>query len=103
MNLAVLATIVYGLLSGFGGIWGYLKSQSKPSLISGCISGILLIIAAVMQLQGNQLGLLLSKIITLLLVVVFIIRLIKTGKFIPSGIMLMTGVIVLICLFTQSS
>lgn len=47
MNLvAIAATIAYGLLSGFGGIWGYIKSQSKPSLISGCLSGILLFIAA---------------------------------------------------------
>ncbi|MEL6911540.1 MAG: TMEM14 family protein [Cyanobacteria bacterium J06629_2] len=99
MNLAIAATIVYGLLSGLGGIWGYLKSQSKPSLISGCISGILLLVAAVMQIQGASSGLLLSKIIVLLLVVVFAIRLIKTKKFMPSGIMLAAGVVTLSCLF----
>lgn len=99
MNLAIAATIVYGLLSGLGGIWGYLKSQSKPSLISGCISGVLLLIAATMQIQGLNLGLLLSRIIVLLLAVVFTIRLVKTKKFMPSGIMLTAGVIVLVCLF----
>jgi len=100
MNLiAISATIAYGLLAGFGGIWGYIKSQSKPSLISGCISGILLLITAVMQFQGSVLGLLLSRIIILLLVIVFAIRLTKTGKFMPSGIMLITGVTALICLF----
>ena len=100
MNLAILATIVYGLLSGFGGIWGYVKSKSKPSLISGCISGILLLIAATMQMSGNSLGLLISKILILLLVLVFTIRLVKTKKFMPSGIMLIAGVIALSCLFT---
>ncbi len=100
MNLiAILATIAYGLLSGFGGIWGYIKSQSKPSLISGCLSGILLLIAAAMQIRGFVLGLLFSKIIILLLVAVFAIRLTKTGKFMPSGIMLIAGVIALSCLF----
>lgn len=99
MSLAILATIAYGLLSGFGGIWGYIKSQSKPSLISGCISGILLLIAAFMQITGNSLGLLMSKIIISLLILVFTIRLIKTKKFMPSGIMLTTGVIALSCLF----
>ena len=99
MSAATIATFIYGLLSGLGGIWGYIKSRSKPSLISGSISGILLIIAAVMQQQGNDLGLLLSKIITLLLVIVFTVRLIKTGKFMPSGIMLIAGVITLSCLF----
>lgn len=99
MDLAVLATVVYGLLAGFGGIWGYLKSKSKPSLISGCISGVLLLLSAVMQIQGYSLGLSMSKIITLLLVVVFTIRLIKTRKFMPSGIMLGAGIATLICLF----
>ena len=99
MNLAILATIAYGLLAGIGGIWGYIKSQSKPSLISGCLSGILLLIAAVIQLQGIIFGLLFSKIIIFLLVVVFTIRLIKTGKFVPSGIMLIAGAIALSCLF----
>ncbi len=100
MNLiAILATIAYGLLSGFGGIWGYIKSQSKPSLISGCLSGIILLIAAAMQIRGFVLGLLFSKIIILLLVAVFAIRLTKTGKFMPSGIMLIAGVIALSCLF----
>ncbi|MBE9047064.1 hypothetical protein IQ255_22135 [Pleurocapsales cyanobacterium LEGE 10410] len=103
MNLAVLATIAYGLLSGVGGIWGYLKSKSKPSLIAGCLSSVLLLVAAAMQLQGLDFGLLLSKIVILLLVVVFAVRLIKTSRFMPSGVMLIAGIIALSCLFTQSS
>ncbi len=100
MNLiAISATIAYGLMSGLGGIWGYIKSQSKPSLISGCLSGILLLIAAAMQIRGSNLGLLFSRVIILLLVAVFTIRLTKTGKFMPSGIMLIAGVIALSCLF----
>lgn len=99
MNIAVLATIAYGLLSGLGGIWGYLKSKSKPSLISGCISGVLLLVSAVMQMQGYSFGLLISRVITALLLLVFAIRLVKTQKFMPAGIMLSAGVITLICLF----
>ena len=99
-SIAITATVIYGLLAGIGGIWGYIKSQSKPSLISGCISGILLLICAVMQLQGSRWGLLGSKIIILLLVIVFAVRLIKTGKFMPAGVMLIAGVVALSCLFT---
>ena len=99
MDLAVLATVIYGLLAGFGGVWGYLKSKSKPSLISGCISGVLLLLSAVMQVQEYSFGLLMGKIITLLLVIVFTVRLIKTKKFMPSGIMLGAGIATLICLF----
>ena len=99
MNLAIAATIAYGLLSGLGGIWGYIKSRSKPSLISGCISGGLLLIAALMQSQGSSAGLLLAQVITLLLLIVFAIRLAKTKKLMPSGIMLVAGAIVMSCLF----
>lgn len=97
--LAISATIAYGLLAGLGGIWGYIKSKSKPSLIAGCLSSILLLVAAVMQIRGFSSGLLLSKIIILLLIAVFVVRLVKTGKFMPSGIMLIAGVIALSCLF----
>ncbi len=99
MNLAIIATLGYGLLSSLGGIWGYIKSKSKPSLISGCLSGILLIAAAAIQIQGNDFGLLLAKVVTLLLIIVFTIRLIKTSKFMPSGLMLIAGIATFSCLF----
>ena len=100
MNLvAIVATIAYGLLAGVGGVWGYIKSKSKPSLIFGCLSSVLLLVASGMQIQGNVAGLTISKIVVLLLVAVFIIRLAKTGKFMPSGIMLIAGIITLVCLF----
>ena len=97
MDIAIIVTVVYGLLSGLGGIWGYIKSNSKPSLISGSISGVLLIVTGIMQWQDFALALLISQIIILLLVAVFAVRLIKTGKFMPSGIMLITGVAALVC------
>lgn len=98
--LAISATIAYGLLAALGGIWGYVKSKSKPSLISGCVSGILLFIAAGIQIRGDSIGLAIAKVVVLLLVAVFTVRLIKTSKFMPSGIMLIAGIITLICLFS---
>ena len=100
MNLPILATIIYGMLSGFGGVLGYIKSRSKPSLIAGCLSGIALFIAAGLQWQNYSIGSILSKIIILLLMVVFTNRLVNTGKFMTSGIMLIAGAIALSCLFS---
>lgn len=96
----IIVTIVYGLLACFGGIWGYTKANSKVSLISGCISGFLLLIAALMQLQGITLGLIIARIVTLLLILVFTVRLIKTKKAMPGALMLTTGIITLIILVT---
>lgn len=99
MNLAVFAAIAYGLLAFCGGIFGYVRAQSKPSLISGCVSGILLLIAAWLLLQNLAIGLILARIVTLVLIVVFAIRLVKTKKFMPAGIMLIAGAIALALLF----
>jgi uncharacterized membrane protein (UPF0136 family) len=45
--------------------------SSKASLISGSISGLLLIFAGVIQLRGQAWGLILATVITTLLVIVF--------------------------------
>jgi uncharacterized membrane protein (UPF0136 family) len=44
--LAAVLTAVYGLISLAGGITGYVKANSTPSLIAGAISGILLLFCA---------------------------------------------------------
>lgn len=100
MNLAIVAAIAYGFLSLLGGILGYVRAQSKASLISGTISGLLLVFAAFLQIQGRTEGLILARIVTLVLLAVFIIRLIKTRKFMPAGLMVVFGVVTLSFLFS---
>ncbi|MBA3923463.1 MAG: hypothetical protein H0X31_17920 [Nostocaceae cyanobacterium] len=92
MNLSVMAAIAYGVLALVGGIIAYNQVQSKMSLISGSISGILLILGGVLQLQGHAWGLILATSVTAVLVVVFLIRLAKTRKFMPAGLMMILGV-----------
>lgn len=100
MNTAIIATISYGVISILGGISGYIKAKSHISLISGIISGIALIVAAFVQLQQITLGSTIAQVITLMLVAVFTVRLIKTHKVMPAGLMLILGMITLICLFS---
>ncbi len=69
--------------------------QSKASLISGSISGLLLIFGGVLQLQGQAWGLILTTIVTTVLIIVFAIRLAKTRKFMPAGLMSILGLVVL--------
>ncbi|MBW4660414.1 MAG: hypothetical protein KME15_17210 [Drouetiella hepatica Uher 2000/2452] len=92
MNLSVIAAIAYGILAIVGGIMGYAQAKSKVSLIAGCGCGILLLISAILQTQGQTWGLLLATIITIVLMVAFVMRFIKTRKFMPAGLMLILGV-----------
>ncbi len=101
MNLSVIAAIAYGVLALVGGIIAYNQVQSKMSLISGSISGILLILGGVLQLQGQAWGLILATTVTSVLVVVFLIRLAKTRKFMPAGLMMILGVPTLFVMVAQ--
>lgn len=102
MNLtfAPLFTLIYGILAIAGGAIGYKQAGSQVSLISGFISGLLLLIAAYMLYGRSPAGPLLAGVVSLVLVIVFIIRLLKTRKFMPAGLMIVMGVINLISLST---
>ncbi len=92
----LIATVFYGLLSIVGGVIGYVKSQSKVSLVSGGVSGLLLLILAGIMNAGNQWAVTVAAIIIFLLIVVFIIRWFKTKKFMPSVPMIFFGVVSLV-------
>lgn len=92
----LIATVFYGLLSIVGGVIGYIKSQSKVSLISGGVSGLLLLILAGIMNAGNQWAVTVSAIIIALLIVVFVVRWFKTKKLIPAVPMIFFGVVSLI-------
>ncbi len=99
--IGIITAIAYGILALVGGIVGYVQVQSKVSLISGIASGLLLILAGVMQLLGQQVGLILATVITSVLVIVFAIRLAKTRKFMPAGLMSVLGIVSLGLMVTE--
>ena len=96
MNPGVVAAIAYGILAIVGGAIGYKQAQSKASLISGAVSGLLLILGGVLRSLGQAWGLGLAAIVTVILVIIFTIRLIKTRKFMPAGLMTVVGVAALV-------
>jgi uncharacterized membrane protein (UPF0136 family) len=101
MVLAKIAVILYGVLALIGGIIGYKNAKSKVSLISGTISGILLLLGGIVSFLGQSWGLPLATIVSALLVVVFLVRLWKTRKFMPAGLMIIFGVVVLLLAGSQ--
>ena len=101
MNLGIISAIAYGILAIIGGIIGYSQAQSKVSLISGIVSGLLLILGGVMQLQGQAWGLILATVVSAVLVIVFAVRLAKTRKFMPAGLMSILGLAALAVMVRQ--
>ncbi|MDR9405002.1 MAG: TMEM14 family protein [Halothece sp. Uz-M2-17] len=101
MLIAKIAITLYGLLAIIGGVIGYKTAGSKVSLISGSISGVLLFVGGIASFLGQSWGLILATIITAILVIVFIARLLKTQKFMPAGLMIISGVIVLVVTVPQ--
>ncbi|MEH2196195.1 MAG: TMEM14 family protein [Nostoc sp.] len=101
MNLSIIAAFAYGILAIAGGVIGYIQARSKISLLSGSISGLLLILAAYFQLQGQTWGSILAVLVTAVLVVVFAVRLAKTRKFMPAGLMTILGMVALAVMVSQ--
>ena len=78
-----------------GGLIGFLKAGSKVSLIMSAVSAAALILAAIPGLFAPALARGLADAIMAALLVVFAIRLAKTKKFMPSGLMLVITVLAL--------
>lgn len=92
MSLGVMAAIAYGILAIVGGVIGYAQAKSKISLIAGCGCGILLLASAIFQAQGQAWALPAGVAVTVVLLIAFIMRFIKTRKFMPAGLMLILGI-----------
>ncbi|MCU0566804.1 MAG: hypothetical protein MUF49_09430 [Oculatellaceae cyanobacterium Prado106] len=101
MTLSMVAAIAYGILAVVGGVMGYANAKSMISLAAGGGCGILLIVAGLLQLQNLSLGLMLAMAVTVVLILSFVMRFLKTRKFMPAGLMLLVGVPVLGILINQ--
>ena len=86
---------IYILLLLAGGLIGFLKAGSKVSLITSAISAAALVLTAIPGLLAPGLARGLADVIMVALLVVFAIRLAKTKKFMPSGLMLVITAVAL--------
>jgi len=86
---------IYILLLLAGGLIGFLKAGSKVSLITSAISAAALVLTAIPGLLAPGLARGLADVIMAALLVVFAIRLAKTKKFMPSGLMLVITAVAL--------
>lgn len=66
--------LIFGVVMLFGGIMGYVKARSVPSLVAGGISGFLFILSALANARGWYTWMVVDLILSLLL----------AGRFFPS-------------------
>ena len=82
MNSSLVLWTYIGLLM-VGGLLGYFQAGSKVSLIMALVFAVLLTLCATKQLRVPYL----TEVLFLLLLAVFVMRWVKTGKFMPAGMM----------------
>ena len=91
-----IALAIYAVLLAVGGVIGYTKAGSRPSLIAGSASAVAALIALVVSFQNSGWGMGLGALIAILLAVFFGYRFaVKTRKFMPAGLLAVVSVIVL--------
>ncbi len=83
---------VYIVLVLVGGLIGFFKGKSQVSLIASVVSAVILILCALNLIFKPYV----ADLVIVALVVVFTLRLAKTKKFMPSGLMLIASLVTLI-------
>ena len=101
MWISPYAVLVYGVFVVLGGIIGYLQAQSKPSLIAGGISGLLLVGSGLLMIKGLFAGTIAALVITLALTIMFSQRYAAKRKFMPAGLMLVLSTLMAVLLITS--
>ena len=90
--------IVFGVLTIAGGIIGFVKANSLPSLIAGSITGVLLLVAAWLIGEHFDIAVLLGLGVSILLAAQFIPKFVRTGRAMPAGMMSVLSVIGIVLL-----
>ena len=92
-----ITLVIYAVLLAVGGVIGFTKAGSKPSLIAGLASAIGALLALVLSLQNRTLGMGLACLLAILLFVFFGYRYAaKTRKFMPAGLLSVVSLVVLV-------
>lgn len=93
--------LTYALIVFLGGIFGYVKAGSVPSLVMGVSFAAILGISAFIMSNGKKYGFSIAFAATAILTAFFLYRFLVTYKFMPAGLMCLISVAVLCWLLTN--
>ena len=93
MDLAIAVVTAYGLFTLGGGIIGYLKAKSVPSIVIGSLMGLLLLYSAFRMRQYNPIASYVAIAISILLTVRFFFTWKKNHRMAPDFLMVLLGLI----------
>lgn len=96
MQTASLLVYVYAGLVMVGGLFGFLKAKSLPSLIMGELGGFCLVAAGYALGRGLNWGFPLALLFSTGLLVFFSLRYSRTRAFMPGGLMAILSLLTLI-------
>jgi uncharacterized membrane protein (UPF0136 family) len=92
-----ITLVIYAVLLAVGGVIGFTKAGSKPSLIAGMASAVGALLAFILSLQNRTLGMGLACLLAIVLFVFFGYRYAaKTRKFMPAGLLSVVSLVVLV-------
>ncbi len=84
-KLSKLVSLIYGIMLILGGVMGFLKAHSKVSLITGVLSGLIVLYSSKIKSKSSYLYV---SAISLVLAGFFSYRFAHTHALMPAGLML---------------
>jgi uncharacterized membrane protein (UPF0136 family) len=87
---------IYAVLLIVGGVIGFVKARSRPSLIAGVSSGLVALICLGLSATYNEaIGYSLGLALAIVLFLFFGTRAISSRKFMPGGLLAVSSVLVI--------
>lgn len=98
LTLGQIVLGVYAVLLIVGGLVGFLKARSTPSLVAGLISGALAGGCVAVSGSNRMLGYGLGLALAMIMGIVFAMRYTRSRKAMPSGLLALISLVVVIAL-----